>query len=263
MRCASCATELIPGKRFCHACGAPAAGSCPSCGAAIEPGYRFCPDCGHTLAAPQRSPEAAEVRPDPGPPARGRNETLASGEAESPPRVATVVGAVEVAVHSSGDAQRLERLRRQFPESLAEKLRAMSGAAGGERKRVTVLFCDIAGSTEIADRLDPEEYRDVLEQYVELCLEEIYRFEGIVNQLAGDGMMALFGAPIAHEDAPERAIRAALAIRSRLVRFNDTVLADRDFELHARFGINTGPVTVASCIARACSRRPSSASARA
>ncbi|MEW6268912.1 MAG: adenylate/guanylate cyclase domain-containing protein, partial [Thermodesulfobacteriota bacterium] len=130
------------------------------------------------------------------------------------------------------------------PESLADRLVATPGAASGERKRVTVLFCDIAGSVKIADRLDPEEYRDLLDRYVELCIREIYRFEGIVNQLAGDGVMALFGAPIAHEDAPERAVRAALAIRAALVRLNDTVLAERDFELKARFGINTGPVIV-------------------
>ena len=85
----------------------------------------------------------------------------------------------------------------------------------GERKQVTVLFCDLVGSTAIAERLDPEEYRELIDRYLERVFPEVYRFGGIVNTLVGDGLMALFGAPIAHEDAPQRAIRAALAIRAR------------------------------------------------
>jgi len=83
-----------------------------------------------------------------------------------------------------------------MPEHFARRIRATRGAVEGERKLVTVFFCDLAGSTAIAERLDPEEYRDLLEQYVALAFREIYRFEGMVNQLAGDGLMALFGAPI-------------------------------------------------------------------
>ena len=69
----------------------------------------------------------------------------------------------------------------------------------GERKRATVLFCDLLGSTAIAEELDPEEYRELLESYLELVFEEVYRLEGVVNQLSGDGLMALFGAPISYE----------------------------------------------------------------
>ncbi len=106
--------------------------------------------------------------------------------------------------------------------------------AAGERKRVTVLFCDLAGSTAAAERLDPEEYRELLDRYLELSFAEIDRFEGVVNQLAGDGFMALFGAPVAREDAPERAIHAALAICHAL----------RDFALRPRIGVHTGMVVV-------------------
>jgi class 3 adenylate cyclase len=77
---------------------------------------------------------------------------------------------------------------------------ALAATARGmreERRIVTALFADLVGSTAIAERLDPEEYRDLLDQYLEIAFHQIYRFEGIVNQLAGDGMMALFGAPIA------------------------------------------------------------------
>jgi predicted ATPase/class 3 adenylate cyclase len=109
---------------------------------------------------------------------------------------------------------------------------------------VTVLFCDLVGSTEIAERLDPEEYRELLDAYLELAFAEIARLDGIVNQLAGDGFMALFGAPTAHEDAPQRAVRAALAIRDALERFNQRRRPADGPELCARIGINTGMVVV-------------------
>lgn len=130
------------------------------------------------------------------------------------------------------------------PEELAEKIRATRSSIAGERKQVTVLFCDLAGSTALAERMDPEEYHDLLERYLEIAFREIYRFEGIINQLAGDGFMALFGAPIAHEDAPQRAVRAALQIQQALIRLNEQLLSERQLELHARVGINTGPVVV-------------------
>ena len=130
-----------------------------------------------------------------------------------------------------------------MPDELAQKLRAAAPPALEERKLVTVLFCDLVGSTALAERMDPEEYRDLLEHYTALAFREIYAVEGIVNTLAGDGLMALFGAPIAHEDAPHRAVRAALAIRDALAAFNATPAA-RGLELQVRIGIHTGPVIV-------------------
>ncbi len=214
MRCSRCGTELLAGKKFCVSCGAPAQIPCPNCSAPVEPGWRFCPDCGRELTletAPAALATPLSPPPAPQPPEQVANEA------------------------------RLSRLSRHIPETLAERIRA-AGAVAGERKRATVFFCDLVGSTALAERLDPEEYRDLLEQYLELVLAEIYRFEGIVNQLAGDGMMALFGAPIAHEDAPERAVLAALAIQRELAALSERLLADGGVALRARIGIHTGVV---------------------
>lgn len=194
MRCARCGTEILPGKPFCHVCGAAVERHCSNCGAPVQEGYRFCPDCGAALPAAERPWPAVAERP--------------------------------------------------MPVGLAQKIRASRSVVEGERKVVTVLFCDLAGSTAIAERLDPEEYRELLEQYVALGFAAIYRYEGTVNQLAGDGMMALFGAPIAHEDAPERAILAALALQQAMGELSGRLLRSRGFELHARIGIHTGPVVV-------------------
>jgi class 3 adenylate cyclase/tetratricopeptide (TPR) repeat protein len=216
VHCPKCSSELIPGKRFCHVCGARVEQRCGACGALLQVGYRFCSDCGAVVSG--TAPIAAEEA-----------GTVAAGT-ESPLPAATGAS--------------LDRLQRHMPEELAQKLRSGGTVATGERKRVTVLFCDLVGSTAIAGQLDPEEYRDLLEQYLELAFREIYRFEGIVNQLAGDGLMALFGAPIAHEEAPGCAVRAALAIREALERFNLEQAKHRGALLRARFGINTGQVVV-------------------
>jgi class 3 adenylate cyclase len=211
MRCLTCGTELIAGAKFCHACGAATAQTCPSCGSPVRPEFRFCPQCGFALAATTGSPAT---------------ETPASTSSPAP------------------SEERLGRLARHIPQDLAQKIRGIQGTIAGERKLVSVLFCDLVGSTALAERMDPEEYRDLLDQYLELAFQQIYRFEGIVNQLAGDGLMALFGAPVAHEDAPYRAVRAACEIQLALAEFNRALRARRGFELAARIGINTGPVVV-------------------
>ena len=210
MSCTQCGTELLPGRKFCHACGAPAPAACPSCGARIEADWRFCPDCGRALQAGAAVPAPPPARPSPSP-------------LPAPPD------------------ERFARLARHIPESLAKRIRA-AGAVAGERKRATVFFCDLVGSTAIAERLDPETYRELLDEYLAVVCDRIYRFEGIVNQLAGDGLMALFGAPIAHEDAPERAVRAALEIQEALAELGARLEAERGFALHARIGIHTGIV---------------------
>jgi class 3 adenylate cyclase/tetratricopeptide (TPR) repeat protein len=138
----------------------------------------------------------------------------------------------------------MARMTRHIPRRLAEKIRASQGAGVGERKLVTVLFCDLVGSTALAERMDPEEYRDLLEEYLEVVFREIYLVEGVVNQMAGDGVMALFGAPIAHEDAPYRALHAALAVRTGLRELDQRARGNHRLALQVRIGIHTGPVVV-------------------
>ena len=111
-----------------------------------------------------------------------------------------------------------------------------------ERKRVSVLFCDLVGFTSRAEQLDVEDVRGLLTPYYAQLRAELERFGGTVEKFIGDAVMALFGAPVAHEDDPERAIRAALAIREAIAQFNDR---DPGLELHLRIGVTTGEALVA------------------
>ncbi len=123
------------------------------------------------------------------------------------------------------------------PKHLAEMILTSRSALEGERKQVTVLFCDIANSTALAERLGPEAMHALLNRFFELALGEVHRYEGTINQFLGDGFMALFGAPVAHEDHAHRAILAAAGIRRALTE-------QRDMELVVRTGLNTGIVVV-------------------
>jgi class 3 adenylate cyclase/tetratricopeptide (TPR) repeat protein len=114
----------------------------------------------------------------------------------------------------------------------------------GERRQVTVLFADTAGFTALAEKLDPEDVHQILDRCFELITAAVHRFEGTINQYTGDGVMALFGAPIAHEDGPRRAVHAALAIQQGLRDFSKELQTQRGFSLQMRIGLNTGLVVV-------------------
>ena len=135
--------------------------------------------------------------------------------------------------------------RAYTPKHLAEKILALGSTLAGERKQVTVLFVDVSGFTSLSERLDPEEVHTLMSRAFELMLAEVHRYEGTVNQFLGDGIMALFGAPIAHEDHARRAVNAALGIRRVLAAYQDE-LAPRGITFRARQGLNTGLVVVGS-----------------
>ncbi|MBI3455344.1 MAG: AAA family ATPase [Candidatus Rokubacteria bacterium] len=130
------------------------------------------------------------------------------------------------------------------PKHLAEKILASRSVLEGERKQVTVLFVDVSEFTALSEKLDPEEVHQLMNRAFELMLTEVHRYEGTVNQFLGDGIMALFGAPIAHEDHAQRAVHAALGIRQRLQTYEQELRAKRDIEFRARIGLNTGLVVV-------------------
>jgi class 3 adenylate cyclase len=133
-----------------------------------------------------------------------------------------------------------------MPAEFAEKLQAARDARAmvGERRIVTMLFCDVKGSTAAAERLDPEEWTDIMNGAFEPMIGPVYKYEGTVARLMGDAILAFFGAPIAHEDDPERAIRAALEIVEGIKPYREVIKRDWGFDFDVRVGINTGLVVV-------------------
>ncbi len=117
--------------------------------------------------------------------------------------------------------EKLAKIQRYLPKGLTEKIISQRDRIEGERKQVTVLFCDMEGFTALSEKLGLEEMYGLMDQVYEILIHKVHEYEGTVNELTGDGVMALFGAPIALEDAPQRAIRSALAIHKEMTRFNE------------------------------------------
>ncbi len=207
MECPQCRFDNPPSMKFCGQCGARLGAVCPGCGAPVVAGFKFCGECGTPLA------EAPAPAPHPPPPP-------AAPSPPAPPAAASYT-----------------------PAHLKEQILQSKSAIEGERKQVTVLFCDLVSSTALADRLGPEVMHTLLSQFFELALAEVHRYEGTVNQFLGDGFMALFGAPIAHEDHGRRAVLAALGLQRQL-RDHHELGESHGVELAVRMGINTGLVVV-------------------
>src|SRR5712664_535867 len=132
------------------------------------------------------------------------------------------------------------------PRHLAEKILMSKSALEGERKRVTVLFADLRGSLELLADRDPEDARKLLDPVLECMMEAVHRYEGTVNQVMGDGIMALFGAPLAHEDHAVRACYAALRMQDSVARYAEDLRRRHGADVQIRIGLNSGEVVVRS-----------------
>ncbi|HEX4209392.1 MAG TPA: AAA family ATPase, partial [Candidatus Binataceae bacterium] len=220
MRCANCGTEGIPGKKFCAECGSRLSKRCANCGSDNPSEAKFCADCGSALipeAIPPPGPDSAAAKPAVDSPITDAGQTkprpgsaITNSATGNPPR-----GQASSDSHPAGD---------------------------GERRHLTVLFSDLVGSTALSASLDPEQWRATLARYHRAAAEAITRFGGHVAKYLGDGVMAFFGYPEAHDNDAERAARAGLAILDALVALNTASAV----KLATRVGIDTGAVVVGS-----------------
>jgi class 3 adenylate cyclase len=142
--------------------------------------------------------------------------------------------------------EKIEKIQRYLPKGLTEKILSQRDKIEGERKQVTVMFCDMEGFSPLVERLGSEEAYSIMDQIYEILIHKVHDYEGTVNEMTGDGIVALFGAPIAIEDAPQRAIRSAYSIHRELARFSEKMKQERSGipPIKMRIGIHTGPVVV-------------------
>ena len=191
---------------------------CAQCQKENPPNAKFCLECGAGMMSRCREcgvdlPAGAKFCPQ-----CGRTVEAPAAEAPSP--------------------------RAYTPRHLAEKILTSRSALEGERKQVTVLFCDVVESTRIAEHLDPETMHELMDRALRLMAEAVHRYDGTVNQFLGDGLMALFGAPLALEGHAVRAVQAALAIHETIAGYSEQLRRDRGVEIRVRIGLNTGLVFV-------------------
>jgi predicted ATPase/class 3 adenylate cyclase len=194
---------------------------CPACSAEAPADAKFCPQCGarQTLVCAQCG------------------TTSAAGD-----RFCKECG--QSFATAPEPSTRFASLQSYTPKHLAEKILTSKAALEGERKQVTVLFADLKGSMELLADRDPEEARKLLDPVLERMMEAVHHYEGTVNQVMGDGIMALFGAPIAHEDHGVRACYAALAMQAAIRRYSEEVRRSHGIAVQVRVGLNSGEVVV-------------------
>ena len=142
--------------------------------------------------------------------------------------------------------EKLTKIQKYLPKGLTEKILSQRDGIEGERKQVTVMFCDMEGFTPMSELLGIEEAYSIIDQVYEILIHKVHDYEGTVNEMTGDGIMALFGAPVALEDAPQRAIRSSLAIHREMAKFSDQLRQEKKDipPVKMRIGIHTGPVVV-------------------
>jgi class 3 adenylate cyclase/tetratricopeptide (TPR) repeat protein len=201
---------------------------CPQCQFDSPPGMKFCGQCGAKLVA--LCPQCGTENP-PG--------FKFCGECGSPLGVPRADASAEPT-----PLPQAPMVQSYTPPHLAAQVFQSRMAIEGERKQVTVLFCDLVSSTALAEKLGPETMHLLLNRFFELALREVHRYEGTINQFLGDGFMALFGAPIAHEDHARRAVLAALGLRKGLEEHCMELSDLQAVELEVRMGLNTGWVVV-------------------
>src|SRR3989338_7560091 len=195
---------------------------CPRCQQENPAGLKFCGECGARLAS---------VCPT-------------CGASNAPAQ--KFCGECGAALTPGAPAAKFASPESYTPKHLAEKILPSKGELEGERKQVTVLFADLKGSMELLAEQDPEEARELLDPVLERMIEAVHRYEGTVNQVMGDGIMALFGAPLAHEDHALRACYAALRMQERVGRYSGEMRRTTGVPLAIRVGLNSGEVVVRS-----------------
>ncbi len=193
---------------------------CPQCRQENPAGARFCNACGARL------------------------ETVCAACGQVNPAGSRFCNACGQNLASPVPAPRFAAPQAYTPQHLAEKILTSRPTLEGERKQVTVLFVDLKDSTELIRGLDPEAAQQLLDPAIQIMMQAVHRFEGTVNQVLGDGIMSLFGAPIAHEDHALRACYTALAMQDAMRPYTDEVRRRRGLELRLRVGLNSGEVVV-------------------
>ncbi len=219
MRCPSCGFDNPEGMNFCGKCANPLSPRCPQCGFENPAGFAFCGKC------------ATPLTPQPHPPVSSFKFQVSSFQLPTPSPQPPVS---------------------YTPKHLAERILAEQaalearGAPEGERKTITALFADVAGFTALARDLDPEDTRAIIDPALQLMMDAVHRYEGYVAQSLGDGIFALFGAPIAHEDHGQCALYAALRMQEEMRQYASRIRLEKGVPLQMRVGLNTGEVVLRS-----------------
>ncbi len=250
MLCTACQTDNLDDALFCEHCGEEFSRVCPSCAAENRPTARFCRKCRTALVADATAVAASKDGATISVQSPAAGGATRSAQQASPSRDSTSPAAETAARSGSPTGGRttdtvLTIQRSRVPsQSAARRIREAGARIAGERKQVTVLFADLQGSMDLAEQMDPEAWSAIMQRYFDILCEGVERYEGFVDKFTGDGIMALFGAPIAHEDHAQRAGYAALHLLGALEAWATEIKREYGLAFASRIGLHSGEVVV-------------------
>ena len=203
---------------------------CPNCGFDNREGAKFCSECGkkYNVICPEC------------------NTTNLIGSKYCDECGHKLISTPTTTSQDLSFDAKLAKIQKYLPKGITNKILSQRDRIEGERKQVTVMFCDMEGFTALSEKLGIEDAFSIMDRVYEILIHKVHNYEGTVNEMTGDGIMALFGAPIALEDAPQRALRSSLAIHREMTRFSDKLTSEgrQIGQLKMRIGVHTGPVVV-------------------
>ena len=223
MHCRKCGFDNPSGMKFCGQCAAPLNLACPKCQADNPANFKFCGQCGASLGSaksPSSTAPAQSIYPPPNPQSSAQIFTLPL-ELKGAPGLLDAVpgnlhgGALDTVI-----------------------------SHGAERRQLTVLFCDLVGSSALSEEIDPEDLRDIMRQYRNTCDQVVHKYQGYVAQYLGDGILVYFGFPTAHEDDASRAVQTGLELIRAIAKLSHQLQQDYNVPMSIRLGIHTGLVVV-------------------
>ena len=198
---------------------------CPKCQFNNREGAKFCNECGHKFQL---------TCPD-----CGSNNRVGSKFCDECGSNLSVP--IKEAPKDLSFDEKLTKIQKYLPKGLTDKILSQRDRIEGERKQVTVMFCDIEGFTPLTESLGIEVVYSSMDRVYEILIHKVHDYEGTVNEMTGDGIMALFGAPVALEDAPQRAIRSSIAIHREMAKFSSNLKQEKEdlWSIKMRIGIHT------------------------
>ena len=260
MHCRKCGFDNPEGMKFCGQCAAALNLVCPSCQAENPGNFKFCGQCASPL--PTNKPKPAESKsPGSNPPGSNTTANTQANATIIPLNPAAYTstspqGSASSEFNTDSEQHRIEyqaeNRERQNPvtdisEFVTSHNNGITRAAinhGAERRQLTVLFCDLVGSSTLSEEIDPEELREIMRQYRNSCDEVVHKYKGYVAQYLGDGILVYFGYPAAHEDDASRAVQTGLELIRAIAKLNHRLQQEINITLSIRLGIHTGLVVV-------------------
>jgi len=237
MLCGKCGFNNTLAMNFCGNCASPLNKTCPQCHTVNPGSFHFCGNCAHPLQQNETGSAVDQTL---------SSTTLKSSAQQQDP--ANQLTAFHVTTNNAANSEIIDK--KATTRGIEQHHSSIGSGLAAERRQLTVMFCDLVGSSQLSQTLDPEDLREIMQQYRRICTQAIEQSEGYTAQFMGDGILAYFGYPQANEDDARRAAHAGMHILNKLSELNEEISPSFNINLSIRIGIHTGLVVIGDILSQ-------------